>query len=91
MRRETMNNSGIGWGDGVMESMDGRGTSQGGYGATALMDRRDTWKQVCLVVRLNKKEIREKEIRTKMEKRKGKGNRQNNAAFLKEKIEQRVV
>ncbi|CAN8242869.1 unnamed protein product [Cochlearia groenlandica] len=84
MRRETMNNSGIGWGDGVMESMDGRGTSQGGYGATALMDRRDTWKQVCL-------KSEKRKSAQKMEKRKGKGNRQNNAAFLKEKIEQRVV
>ncbi|CAN8307236.1 unnamed protein product [Cochlearia groenlandica] len=48
MRRETTNNSGLGWGDGAVESMGGRGTSQGGYGATALMDRRDAWKQVCL-------------------------------------------
>ncbi|CAN8307240.1 unnamed protein product [Cochlearia groenlandica] len=86
-----MNNSGLGWGDGAVESMGRRGTSQGGYGATALMDRRDAWKQVCLVARLNKKEIREKEIRIKMENAKKKGNRQNNAAFLKEKIEQRVV
>ncbi|CAN8323785.1 unnamed protein product [Cochlearia groenlandica] len=88
---KAMNNSGLGGGDGVVETMDGRGTSQGGYGTTSLMDRRDAWKQLCLVARLNKKEIREKEIRTKMEKRKGKGNRQNNATFLKEKIEQRVV
>ncbi|CAN8271647.1 unnamed protein product [Cochlearia groenlandica] len=45
---ETMNNSGLGRGDGEVETMDGRGTSQGGYGATALMDRRDAWKQLCL-------------------------------------------
>ncbi|CAN8319937.1 unnamed protein product [Cochlearia groenlandica] len=48
IRRKTSDNFGLGSGYGGVEAMDGKGTTQGGYEATYLMDSRDAWKHLGL-------------------------------------------